>query len=348
MVRRYFILFAILLIAPVICPAQDQPSTKVHGYVFGDYFYKFAGDSSGGAAQYASMKKDDQGFQFRRLYLYVDHTMSERFASQFLLEGTDKSLDPGGRLGIYIKTAFVEWKDIVPLGNFQIGLILTPTWSYVSEKIWNYRSVEKTIADFRGLGLATDIGASLRGKVSGDGLVSYHVMIGNGNGQKPESNKFKKYYGSVTLRPTEQITVDVTGDYEPTSDTHDKSTLKAFASYHHPSFTAGIEAVQQLQLNVGATGNRRPMGITLFAWAPLSTNNDLNGFVRYDFFNNDANQSSSGFNEQFITAGLDYMPVPNLHFMPNVWMNTYSDKSPAALSRDGDLVARLTFFFVYK
>jgi hypothetical protein len=337
---------ALLFFCAAFSAAQDQPATKISGLVFGDYFYKISGDSSGSVGQYAPLKKDEQGFQLRRLYLYVDHSFSDRFATQLLLEGNDKSFDPGGRQGVFVKTAFVEWKEIFPMSSFQIGLIPTPTWISVAEKIWNYRPIEKTIADFRGLGVATDFGASLRGKLTGDGLLGYHVMIGNGNGQKPETNKFKKFYGALDVKPANTFTLQAYADYEPAPGTADRTTLKGFAAYEDPSLTVGAEAVQQLQLN--GAGNRRPLGFGLFARAPIPGASGVSAFARFDYFDNDANESSTGFRENFITIGLDYMPVENVHFMPNVWINTYADKSPANVSRDADVAGRLTFFFVYR
>lgn len=342
---RYCIIGIAMTMLSLSLSAQEQPAGKVHGYVFGDYFYKFGGDSTGSGSQYSSLKKDEQAFQFRRLYLYYDHTISEKFAAQFLLEGNDKAFTDG-KHGVYVKTAFVEWKDILPAGNLQMGLIPTPTWIAVSEKIWNFRPVEKTLADFRGLGLATDLGMSLRGTFSRESSFGYHLMIGNGNGQKPESNKYKKYYAALTVRPKKRLIIDASIDYEPKGDMIETTTFKIFASYQDSSLTLGMEAVQQHQLRGTGLSDRRPLGFSLFGWVPLIS--DLRGFARYDFFNNDANESSSGINEQFFTVGLDYMPVPNAHFMPNIWVNTYSDKGFVSLGREADIVGRMTFFFVYK
>lgn len=332
--------------------AQEKSGGKVHGCLFGDYFYKIAGDSTGNGSQYSSLKKDEQAFQFRRFYLYYDHIFNETFSAQFLLEGNDKALEPGGRHGVFVKTAYLEWKDIIPMGNLMIGLVPTPTWSSpgsVAEKIWNYRSIEKTIADFRCLGSASDIGVSLRGNFDGEGKFNYVAMIGNGTGQKPENNKYKKYYAGLRAKPVNEFVIEGYVDFEPAAGDKDKTTLKGFAAYQTETFTAGVEVVTQTQKKAGAAGaDRSPFGLSFFAWAPIPGVDNLNAFARYDFFNPDTKVPKAGFNESFITAGLDYMPIKNVHFMPNVWVNTFSDKSPAGVSRDADVVARLTFFFVYK
>lgn len=329
--------------------AQDQPTGKVHGYVFGDYYYKVQGDSSGSGSQYSSVKKAAQAFQFRRFYLYYEQNLSEKFFAQFLLEGNDKALDPGGKHGVFVKTAFLEWKEIIPLGGLLLGLVPTPTWSLLSEKVWNYRSIEKTIIDYRALGSASDIGIMLRGKFDSAGTVNYVAMIGNGNGQKPENDKFKKYYLSLSAKPIKEFVVEGYADYQPAAADKNKTTLKGFAAYKSADLTVGAEVFQQMQEKARSGGaDVKPFGVSLFAWAPISGVSKLNVFARFDYYDPDTEDSDSGFTENFITAGLDFMPLKDVHFMPNVWVNTFSDKSPANISRDADVVVRMTFFYIYK
>ena len=72
--------------------------------------------------------------------------------------------------------------------------------------------------------------------------------------------------------------------------------------------------------------------------------------------------TAMNYNEGFLTVGLDYTPNKNVHIMPNIWMNTYSDMrtKPASYDatkasdrtkyydRKSDMVVRLTFFYVFK
>jgi len=52
------------------------------------------------------------------------------------------------------------------------------------------------------------------------------------------------------------------------------------------------------------------------------------------------------YKQTFMTAGLDFMPAKNVHFMPNVWYNHYATQLSTA-NDDHDLVWRLTFFYVF-
>lgn len=354
--RRVLALLVVLTtLYPGAALAQEkgeEPKAHVHGYVFGDYFYKAAGDT-GGATQYSALAKTFQAFQIRRAYLYLDHPISETFSAQFLLEANDKATDPGGRHGVFVKTAYLEWKELVPQGSLLLGMVPTPTWSLLSEKVWGYRSIEKTITDFRGLGAASDIGVLLKGTLGGAGKVGYNVVVGNGRGQKPEDDKYKKYYAGVHAKPAENVIVEVYGDFEPAANDKNKTTVKGFAAYQTDRLAVGVEAVRQTQEKAvtdttGKKLDKGPMGIALFARAPVPGTEKLSAFGRFDFFDPDTKDSDSGFKESFFVLGLDYAPVKNVHVMPNVWVNSYSDKSPSDRERDADVVGRITVFYVYK
>ncbi|MBI3585957.1 MAG: hypothetical protein HY088_02370 [Ignavibacteriales bacterium] len=346
-------LLILCLIVSAFVYAQETSGGKFSGLVFGDYFYKTGGDAQpfGSASQYSQpMAKDFQAFQLRRIYFIYDHTISQKFSAQFLIEGNDKALDPGGRHGVFIKTAFLEWKGIFSGSNLAIGLVPTPTWSWgVAEKIWNYRSLEKTIADFRGFGSASDIGIALRGKIDGDGMLSYIAMIGNGTGQKPENDRYKKYYGELNFKPVKELTVEAYADYEPVLNDKNVTTMKGVAAYQIPQGTLGVEVAQQIRVKDYANGSdRQPLGISAYVWASVPGVEKLNAVARYDFFNPDTKISTAGFTEQFFLIGLDYMPENNIHVMPNLWLNSFSDKSSAGVAKDSDIAFRLTFFYVYR
>ena len=53
----------------------------------------------------------------------------------------------------------------------------------------------------------------------------------------------------------------------------------------------------------------------------------------------------------FISAGLDFTPVKNVHFMPNIWYNHYATQLTGAAKtaepNNYDLVYRMTFYFVF-
>ena len=344
------ILGGMILTSPVL--AQEKPAGKVWGYAFGDYFYKLHGTSAEvSPTQYSAVTKDFQAFQFRRLQLYYDHNLSEKFFARFMMEVNDKSPMPDGKFGDFLKAAYIEWKNIIPRGNAALGLYPSPTCSWLTEKVWGYRSIEKTITDFRGLGGsggATDLGIVLRGNFDAASRYGYGIMVANGTGQKAENNKYKKFYGELFAKPMNQVVLEAYADYEPGADKN-IYTCKGFAAYQTARLTAGVEAVAQPHI-IDSSGNyeKIALGMAFFVWGPVPSVEKLSAFARFDFFNPNTHNQVSGFNEYFFVAGLDYTPIKNVHFIPNLWLNAFSDKSPAKLEKDADVAARLTFYYIYE
>lgn len=356
----FHFIFAGILCSLMITNLSSQNKTggTLSGMVFGDYYYKMSGDSSGASGEYASLKKTSQAFSFRRIYLTYNHVINEKFSAQFQLESSDKIIT-STRFGVYVKTAFLEWAGIFKGSNLQIGLVPTATWS-LNEKFWNYRSIEKTLIDFRGLGSASDLGVTLKGNFDKDANYGYTAMIGNGTGQKPEANKFKKYYASLFAKPVKGLTLEMYSDFEPFDDLmadvkRNKMTIRGFAGYQTDRFAIGGEFAQQTQKNFGGKDmDIVPRGFSFYAWGNIlkgnakTGSNMLNAFARFDMYDPNTKIDTLGYKENFFTAGLDFMPYKDVHFMPNVWFNSYSDKSPANVKKDADVVVRMTFFYVYK
>lgn len=356
MPARWFKFTAVILLGLFACPplgAQEKPAGKVWGYAFGDYFYKLNGDAvEVSPSQYSTVAEDFQAFQFRRLQLYYDHNLSEKFFARFMMEVNDKSPMPDGKFGDFLKAAYLEWKNIIPRGNVALGLYPSPTWAWLTEKVWGYRSVEKTVADFRGIGGAggaSDLGVVLRGNFDAASRYGYGIMVANGTGQKAENNKYKKFYGVLSAKPVNRVILEAYADYEPGASDKNISTLKGFAAYETARLTGGVEAVYQTQEKAGAAGaDKTPFGVAFFARGPVPSVEKLAAFARFDFFNPNTQITDSGFNEYFFVAGLDYMPVKNVHFMPNLWLNSFADKSPLDVKKDTDIALRLTFYYIYE
>jgi len=341
-------IFAILLAISSRSISQEKHGGTIHGLIVGEYFYKTSGDhqSLGGLSQFSQpLLKDSSGFQIRRLHLFYDYTISDEFSTRFQLEGNEKSLDPNGRLSLYMKSAYLEWKNLIPQSSLFIGLVPTPTWIDV-ERRWGYRSIEKTLADFRGLGSSTDVGVHLRGTLIPEWNMGYSLMIGNGNAQKPENNTYRKYYAMVNGSPLRNFSVETYVDYEPGEQGRDRTTWKAFLSYQESSLMIGTEILEQVQKNQDSLlTDYAPWGVSLFSWYSVSEQWKI--YIRIDFYDPNRFSSYLGFDEYFVSLGFDYMPVKDVHIMPNIWINTFSDKSNAGHMKEADIVPRITFFFLF-
>jgi hypothetical protein len=385
------ILFFFLHAAAQAQKTQDssfKPSGKLWGYSFGDYYYKAHSDAlnRGGANQYSNIEKNRNAFQFRRVYLGYNYDIAPKFSAELLLAAEDNITTANGttsgdllsnnKLSFYIKLANIRWKNIWKGTDLVVGQVSTPAFPLLIEPIWGYRSIERTISDIRRTP-SFDFGATLQGKFDPEtGNYGYNIMVGNGQGARPENDKFKWFYGDIWAKFLDKkLVFDLYADYQRLNWTpafhHSRQMLKGFAAYTTPAFTVGIEGfinhgnndVAGINSLTSDTLSANATGISAFVKGNL-VKDKLGFFARVDNYNPDTKYNNSlytsyrGFTstyepnnkETFITAGLDFTPMKNVHFMPNVWYNRYAAQqanSTGSANHDYDLVYRVTFYYVF-
>jgi len=387
-------------------------SGRIWGYMFGDYYYKSHSDSlqRGGSNQYTGIPKTRSAFQFRRIYLGYDYNITSKFSAELLLAAEDNfptgnpvsnvavagntpqsgagDLTGDGKLTFYIKLANIRWKNIWKGTDLVVGQVATPAFPLISEKIWAYRSIERTISDIRRTP-SYDFGASLQGKFDAKGNFGYNVLVANGSSAKPEGDNFKWFYGDVfAMFLDKKLVFDVYADYERLAWTptlhHSRQMLKGYIAYNTPGLTIGVEGfVNNLKNDITATKiaggtdllDNAAKGISFYIHGNIVPNK-LRFFARYDAFNPNSKVDNSTYNkyvqttgnyndntyigaaatgdmtykQQFITAGLDFTPAKNVHFMPNIWYNHYATQLAGLTGKvngDYDMVLRMTFFFTF-
>lgn len=347
---------------------------RLWGYAFGDYYYKAHSDSlmRGGSNQYSSIGKGENAFAFRRVYLGYDFNISQKFAVELLLAAENWSKETD--FSFFVKYANFRWKNIWRGTDLIIGQSVSPAFSNNSEKIWGYRSIERTIADIRRTP-SFDMGISLQGKFNAKGDYGYNLMIGNGTAALADNNKYKKFYGDVYAKFIDQkVMIDLYADYERKAWQpgfhHAVNMVKLFVGYTTASISIGAEGflnhgtqdVVGVSGNVSDTLDANALGLSLFTRGRI-VRGKLGFFARMDFYNPDQDYDrkylhyeglSTHFDpntqEEFVTAGLDFTPIKNVHLMPNIWYNAYhgqSDQLTAAAKYDYDLVYRMTFYYAF-
>jgi hypothetical protein len=367
--------------------AQSPNSGRIWGYAFGDFYYKSHSDSlsRGGSNQFTGIPEKRNAFAFRRIYLGYDYNITKKFAAELLLAAEDNISTVSGsgvtttsgdlllnnKLSFYIKLANIRWRNIWKNTDLVVGQMSTPSFPLLTEKIWSYRSVERTITDIRRTP-SFDLGVGLQGRFDDSGNYGYNLMVGNGTGAKPENDKFKWLYGDVyAMFLDKKLVFDLYADYQRLNWTdgfhHSRNMVKGFAAYNTPDLTIGVEAFMNHGKNdvVGINGiikdttDANAAGLSAYIHGNI-IKNKLRFFARYDAYNPDTKYDNESYTkytgltsnyepnnkEDFITAGLDFTPVKNVHFMPNIWFNNYRTQQHEANS-DHDLVYRLTFYYVF-
>lgn len=389
---RILVLNLLILIAQKKLHAQQtaadssfKPGGKLWGLAFGDYYYKAHSDAQNrGIGQYSAIEKGRNAFQFRRIYLGYNYDITKKFAAELVLAAEDNVVNASGittgdllgdnKLAFYIKLANIRWRNLWKGTDLVVGQVVPPSFPLLIEPIWGYRSIEKTLSDFRRTP-SFDLGVTLQGKFDPEkGNFGYNIMVGNGSQARPENDKFKWFYGDIYAKFLEKrLVLDFYADYQRMNWTstfhHSRNMLKGFVAYNAPSFTVGTEAfINYLKDDV--IGHKGSIADTIDACANAISvfvhgtviKDKLAFFARVDDFNPDKKYDHSytsyqgltpayepNNKELFITAGLDFTPISSVHFQPNIWYDRYTPQQQSAPGnvRDHDLVYRITFFYVY-
>jgi hypothetical protein len=347
-----------------------QGVTKLDGVFFGDYNYI--------VKNHDRTQEDLNDFSIRRYYFSFENNLTATLKTRFRLESANDKFGSGTKLIPFVKHAYLEWTGLIPGNALYLGISETNGFKN-SETWWGYRSVEKTIMDLNKVGSSADMGIALKGDLSE--TLHHWLTIQNGPGySSSEVDKYKKIGYALWITPAENMIVEAYADYEKQNPDDNKFktakdytgskgyyTLKAFLGYSAPSYTIGAEVFQRTNQESGLTGvtladgtitsseksDVKKSGFSLFgSWiTPIPK---VKVFGRYDYFDpNTGNSVVTAFSEGKLTkgkddettliiAGLDYIPTGNVHLMPNILYQTYTQSG-----KDADLTARMTFYFKF-
>ena len=332
----------------------DFPRGRISGYAFGDLYYNVTGDPNhhynaagsdsdktnidNSAAQ--QIGKDLNGFQIRRIYFQLDNDLSIKYSTRFRLEADSKSLTSDGKLGVNVKAAYLQARDLYTRGDGYIGMIPTPTFEY-SEEFWGYRAIEKTIADFRAINSSADIGGEVKGFVDPDHKFGYSLMVGNGVGQKPEDNRFKRVMLALPMHIGD-LRFEPYVDYQNGANGTDAATYKALAGYEFKRYAVGFEVVDRV-MHRPVGGNQEPLGYSVYVRSAPATAT-LGYYARFDLWQPDK-RADNRVDEQLYIAGLDWQPFRDVHVMPNIEARQFDAKGTAVAPPHNELQARITFYY---
>ncbi len=338
---------------------------KFGGYMIGDYYYNLARDgkfssfssatASNGAAPGGTAM---QAFQFRRIYFTYDNDISEQFTTRFRIEDDQSTSFSNGKVGNFIKDAYLKWKNVFAGSDLIFGI--QPTTAFdISEGAWGYRSLEKTIVDLRGVVSSRDQGIALRGKLMGDGMINYWVMIANQSANGVAANKLKRYSALLQFKPVTNLQATVNIDYQDKANrlgVHGDSLNNGiivgslFVGYAVPSeYSFGIETFLKSQSNQytppgGSLGSQSGMGVSL--WGSYFIQPDLAVVLRYDNYDPNTNSNATGDAQNYIIAALDWRVNKNVSVMPNLLYETY-EAPTGGTAPNASVTARLTFYWVF-
>jgi hypothetical protein len=231
----------------------------------------------------------------------------------------------------------------VPNSKLYVGISGTPTWG-ISEKIWGYRGFRKTVLDnyknatgVSASASSADAGIALKGTVANK-LFGYHAMIGNGSHySKAENDKYKKFYLSVTVNPSNFI-IEGYVDHEKKDTDNVNITYKGLVGYMNKKFAVGTEYF------IYDAQNKDVKMSAFSVFGRVNVTAKTTALARFDMYDPDTDNDDTETN--LFVAGFDYKPVKGIHVIPNIYYFMNSKGYDA--EEDPDIMGKVTFIWQFK
>jgi hypothetical protein len=311
------------------------PSSTVSVDAFADYYYNVQNPV-------ASMKNVN-AFELRRVDLGFEHVFSRSVIVYSEVEANSGAESVGSEYSLFVKQAFAELRNILP--QMRVVLGLSPTPAVVnSERIWGYRSLAALPLEYYGMAPSVDNGIAIKGKIDPDGVIGYHLMVGNGTGTLRETDKVKRLYASLILTPASGFTLEGYADFENGGNKKYRTTLKGLLGLEETGYALGIEGVYKINHHyVGPSYDQSPYVVSVYGWGQLADAFRL--VLRGDYYDDDVNNTTGGIKTSEAMLGFDYLAAPDVHVIPNIVYAKYTNKNSAAPAIDDAVTVRLTAAF---
>lgn len=339
-------LLCVLFLCLITFQSQAQVSVgdkgELSGLIYADYYW---------IAHHHNLNLESKnGFWFRRIYLTYDHTFNDAFSSRLRLEmNSAGDFESDTEMIPEVKDAYLKWQN----DRHQVlaGISGTPTWGLV-EDVWGYRSVEKSPLDLYDFGSSRDFGLAAKGQIDPGGKFNYHFFLGNGNSNRPDIDKGKKFMLSLGYNLTDQLVVEGYADYNEATNGRDHFTTQIFAGYQSEDVNLGaLYAYQYREALIGAPASKLDL---VSAFGNINFSDTMKGYLRadhlFDPYEGGSDNAYIPFAERgestFVVGGLDILLQEQIHLMPNVESIFYGE-SAAGITPFTDVIPRLTLFYEF-
>jgi len=306
-------------------PVAAQSSVDWSGLAYLDYAYLLASDDAEAVG--------DNSFDYRRIYLTADARLDDAFRMRVRLEAKGSSTTGSGRPAPFVKDAWLRW-DYSEAGHRAVLGVQPPPLFDVTEAVWGYLSLEKTVMDRVDARDSRDFGLRVDGPVAGP--LSYGVMVANGNGVRPDPDGApgKRVYGQLRLAPEgpfrATLGADVTADDALGAEGGTSVRVSALAGAVTEAFHGGVE-VFSLRLDPDAVAETTSEGVGVSAFGAVAVSPWLELVARYDYVEADA--GDAGADAHYALAAVAYQPSPAVRLMPNLVVTRLDGAAASVLGR---------------
>ncbi len=329
----------------LIANASETTSDwQISGSVISDYYHITKSDSNAHSGykpkEFKQINQDfegNTGFQIRRIYLTFDNKILDNLSARIRFEMGNTPFSQT-KMEPFVKDAYLKWK-INKNHSLYYGIQSSAAFGLM-EKFWSYRKMQKTGSDYFGIRSSRDFGIGLKGKLAGK--VGYHVIAGNGEGNKSEKTgaMTKLYAAAIDYSPIKNLTIQVYGDAFVCEGRDKEITSHIFAGYKTDIFRAGFQFTHQTDVLLQSAH----IGTVDLIVVPVIIKitekiNVMAQIAQYKV------SEALDYNQTFIVAGVDFQLAKNINIMPNVEMVQYHFNDE---SNKTDLVNKLTISYKFK
>lgn len=282
-----------LALAPSALAAEDKPlDIKFDGVLFAQYGYDLTDTG-------AEATDGFNAFDLTRAYAGFRVDKGPHLAVRLLLDA-GRNVD-NTKQWVFVKNAYVEWKDPAPGLKLQAGMVGSP-WTVFYDNFWGARYVSKSFADQFKVLQTADFGVSAQGNHA-KGLVDWTAVAVNGEGYaSPEIDQTKTFQGRLTIDPMakgEKNNLPISGivSYSTAPYKGDATLVYGGAvGFRHDYVLVWGEYIGQ------STGDLSAGGYSAVVMPKIP--DVLNVIVRYDHWDPDADTDKDGTNR--IVGGLSH------------------------------------------
>ena len=319
----------------------SQSLPQLSGLAFGDYYYN--------VKNHSAASKDMQAFDYRRIFITVDDSLSAGVTGRFRLESDPTTTTlANNRLSVAVKDAYLNWSKVLCGSDVRFGIQPTPAVES-ADAIFGYRSLEKSMEDLHSISSTRDLGLAVRSSYSGS--MSSVLMVGDNSNNALWSNRYKRFYGQFSIKPITGLVAVASVDYAGAAAEKYLRTGDIIINYSTTAYSIGAQAyIQDIDHNAylsgkATGGTSETYGFGVDGW--ISIANNLRFVARYDYWNpnnayNDVATNPLSNKWNLVIAGLDYSYSNNIHIMPNVEGVSYGLPGTGS-----DVTARVTLYLTF-
>ena len=354
---KKYLITLLLVFGMLKLSAEVQTPFKYSGLAYFDYFYNtsrdnLTRDTTKSHFQNSALngQKDLYGFQFRRIYFTMDYDVSEKITTRFRLETDQAALSSNGKISTFIKDAYLKYKDVFIGSDLILGI--QPTIGLeIADNAWGFRSLEKTQLDLRGQLASRDMGVTLKGKITYNGLINYAIQYGNSSNLSPEIDAYKRISGLLQCKPINNLQFTVYYEENFASKDRNLKNLSLFANYsEQDKFNIGAEIflISQAKsyIKFNDTLDLKKLGFSFYGNYYFLPN--LGIVLRYDMYDPNNNSDSKGDSRNYIVAGFDWKVDKKFSVIPNIQFESYEkvNVNNVETKFKPSMNARITFVYV--